>query len=229
MPHSHVKGTIGALAVALLLLSGCAEGPESNPTSGAESHVLSGRIVGITDGDTLTLLVGNEKVRIRLAQIDAPEPDQPYGTESTAALSALALHEQARVEVVDIDRYGRTVGEVFVDEVDINREMVREGHAWAYTHFARSTEIIDLEHDARAAGKGLWALPENEREQPWTWRHRSRAPRPKPGPLACGTRTYCSEMASCEEARSYFKKCGAHSMDGDGDGKPCERLCAATP
>lgn len=206
----------------------CPSPTDIDPKTDTETNTLHGRVDAITDGDTLTLRVGAEKIRIRLAQIDAPEPDQPHGAKSTAALSALALRKQARVEVVDIDRYGRSVGEVFVDNVDINHEMVRGGHAWAYTHYAHSTEIIELENRARAAKSGLWALPENEREPPWTWRHRAHARQIKPGPLACGTRTYCSEMASCEEARRYFKKCGAQSMDGDGDGNPCERLCATT-
>jgi endonuclease YncB( thermonuclease family) len=201
----------------------------SAPDSGseAEPRILHGRVVGITDGDTLTLLVDREQVRIRLAQIDAPESNQPYGKQSKTALSTLAFDKQARVEVVDVDRYGRTVGEVFVDGIDVNREMVRDGHAWAYTKYSHTTEIIELENSARAAKKGLWALPENQREPPWIWRHPKRTPRPKPGPLACGTRAYCSEMVSCEEARFYFEQCGVDSLDGDDDGTPCESLCAA--
>jgi endonuclease YncB( thermonuclease family) len=200
---------------------------ESAPASGAEARILDGRVVGVTDGDTLTLLVDREQVRIRLAQIDAPESNQPYGKNAKAALSTLAFGKQARVEVVDIDRYGRTVGEIFIDGVDVNREMVREGHAWAYTKYSHTTEIIELEDSARTAKKGLWALPENQREPPWIWRHTPRAPRPKSGPLVCGTRTYCGEMANCEEARFYFEKCGVQSLDGDSDGIPCESLCAA--
>ncbi len=196
------------------------------PTSDTETRILTGRVVGITDGDTLTLLVDREQVRVRLAQIDAPEIGQPYGKKAKAALSALAFRKQARVEVVDIDRYGRTVGEVFVDGIDVNREMVREGHAWAYTKYSHTTEIIELEDNARTANKGLWALPESQREPPWLWRHPPGAPRPEPGPLVCGTRTYCSEMASCDEARFYFERCGVHALDGDGDGVPCESLCA---
>jgi endonuclease YncB( thermonuclease family) len=223
---SRVKGSIGALTAALLLLPGCPAGSGAAPISGDEPRTLNGRVVGITDGDTLTLLVGREQVRVRLAQIDAPELDQPYGKKAKAALSTLAFGKQARVEVVDIDRYGRTVGEVFVDGIDVNREMVRAGHAWAYTKYSHTAEIIELEDSARAAKQGLWALPDNQREPPWIWRHSRRAPRPKPGPLACGTRTYCSEMAGCEEARFYFEQCGVHSLDGDGDGIPCESLCA---
>jgi endonuclease YncB( thermonuclease family) len=228
MRHGHIKGPIGTLAAALLLLSGCPARSELAPASGAESSVLSGRVVGITDGDTLTLLVGRERVRIRLAQIDAPEPDQPHGKNSKAALSALAFQKKARVEVVDIDRYGRSVGEVFIGGIDINREMVREGHAWAYTKYSHSMEIVELENDARAEEKGLWTLPESEREPPWIWRHTPRAPQPESGPLACGARAYCSQMASCEEARFYLEQCGVDTLDGDGDGIPCEPLCAAT-
>jgi endonuclease YncB( thermonuclease family) len=214
------------LAVAIF---GCASHlAASSPTSefDTETRTLNGRVVGVTDGDTLTLLVEREQVRVRLAQIDAPELDQPYGKKAKAALSALAFGKPARVDVVDIDRYGRTVGEVFSGGIDVNREMVREGHAWAYTQYSHTTEIIELEGSAREAKKGLWALPENQREPPWIWRHQPRAPPPKSGPLACGTRTYCSEMVNCEEARFYFEQCAIHSLDGDGDGIPCESLCA---
>ncbi len=201
---------------------------DDSPQPDTEMRTLDGRVVGISDGDTLTLLVGREQIRIRLAQIDAPEPDQPHGMNSKAALAALASRKQARVEVVDVDRYGRTVGEVFIDGIDINHEMVRQGNAWAYTKYSHSTEIVELENTARAEARGLWALPESEREPPWVWRHTLRATQSKPRPLACGTRSYCSEMANCEEARFYLERCGVDSLDGDGDGIPCEPLCAAT-
>ena len=222
-----------AFAAAALLSTTRPAASDPAPASGAEARILNGRVVGVTDGDTLTLLVDREQVRIRLAQIDAPESNQPYGKKAKTALSTLAFDKQARVEVVDIDRYGRTVGEVFVDGIDVNREMVREGHAWAYTKYSHTTEIIELEDSARTAKKGLWALPENQREPPWIWRHTPRAPKPKPGarhpkpgPLVCGTRTYCGEMADCKEARFYFEQCGVQSLDGDSDGIPCESLCA---
>ena len=219
------KLSLVVFAGAAFLSTSCPATSDSAPASDAEPRILSGRVVGVTDGDTLTLLVDREQVRIRLAQIDAPESNQPYGKQAKAALSALAFGKPARVEVVDIDRYGRTVGEVFVDGIDVNREMVREGHAWAYTQYSHTTEIIEFEDSARTAKKGLWALPENQREPPWLWRHSSRKLQPKPGPLECGRRIECSEMASCEEARFYFEQCGVHSLDGDGDGIPCESLC----
>jgi endonuclease YncB( thermonuclease family) len=213
------------LSAAVFAATSCSAAPDPAPKSETASHRIEGRVIGVADGDTLTLLVDREQIRIRLAQIDAPEFNQPYGTRAKRALSALAFRKWARVEVVDIDRYGRSVGEVFIDGIDVNRAMVREGHAWAYTKYLYTPEIIELEDAARAANKGLWALPEGQREPPWIWRHAPRLPQPKSGPLACGTRTHCSEMANCEEVRFYLEQCGVHSLDGDGDGTPCESLC----
>jgi len=214
-----------ALAAAVFAATQCAATPDPVPEARTTIRILNGRVIGVGDGDSLTLLVDREPIRVRLAQIDAPESDQPYGNDAKVALSTLAFRKQARVEVVDIDRYGRSVGEVFIDGIDVNRTMVREGHAWAYTRYSHTTDFVELENGARAASKGLWALPESQREPPWLWRHTPRAPHPDPGPLACGTRTRCSEMANCEEARFYFERCGVHTLDGNGDGTPCESLC----
>jgi endonuclease YncB( thermonuclease family) len=97
------------------------------PAGAAE---LVGKVVGITDGDTLTLLVGRREVKIRLAEIDTPERRQPYGSRAKEALSKLAFGKRARVVVVDQDRYGWTVGRVYVGDVDVNAELVRRGAAW---------------------------------------------------------------------------------------------------
>jgi endonuclease YncB( thermonuclease family) len=215
---------LAALCSVLALVGGVVaaeEGPR---------RLLEGRVVGVTDGDTLRLLVDREPIRIRLAQIDAPESGQPWGRPAKRALSELAFGKDARVEVVDTDRYGRTVGEVFVGELHVNRELVREGHAWAYTEYSHSVEITELEDEARAASRGLWALPLDQRDPPWIWRRKGRAPsRPKidPLPLACGNRSSCKEMSSCKEARFYFEGCGLTRLDGDRDGVPCESLCAS--
>jgi endonuclease YncB( thermonuclease family) len=193
----------------------------------ADARILSGRIVSITDGDTLTLLVDREQIRIRLAQIDAPESAQPYGKKSKAALSELAFGKTARVEVVAVDRYGRTVGEVYVGGLHVNSEMVRSGHAWAYTVYSRSLEIIAFEDEARAAGLGLWALPESERDPPWIWRHphSPKTPPVDPSSFRCGQKHVCSEMTSCGEAQFYMTECGIAQLDGDRDGVPCESIC----
>jgi endonuclease YncB( thermonuclease family) len=192
---------------------------------------LQGRVVGINDGDTLTLLTpDNRQVKIRLAQIDTPEKAQPYGSRARQALADLVFQKSVRVEVSDIDRYGRTVGTVMLGDLDVNAEMVRNGSAWVYRRYARDSRLFELEDQARAAGSGLWALPEAQRVPPWEWRQASRGGQAAQGgvppeDLRCGAKRYCSQMSSCEEARFHFRQCGQADLDGDGDGIPCELLC----
>jgi endonuclease YncB( thermonuclease family) len=93
---------------------------------------LEGRVVGITDGDTLTLLVDRTQHKIRLAQIDTPERAQPWGNKAKRALSKKVHRKTVTVRVSDTDRYGRLIGEIWLGDRDINRELIREGYAWAY-------------------------------------------------------------------------------------------------
>ena len=116
---------------------------------------LAGRVVGITDGDTLTLLYdGRQQVRIRLAEIDTPESRQPYGNRARQQLSDLVFGKDVRVTVEDIDRYGRTVGRVYAGSVDVNAEMVRQGAAWVYRQYSRDPMLLRHEQEARDARRG---------------------------------------------------------------------------
>lgn len=133
---------------------------------------FTGKVVRIADGDTLTLLVGRNQVKIRLAEIDTPERAQPYGTKAKQALSELAYGKQARVVVVDVDRYGRTVGRVYVGETDVNAELVRRGMSWVYRKSARDQSLYSLEEAARTARAGLWA--DSAPVPPWEWRRGKR-------------------------------------------------------
>lgn len=134
---------------------------------------LEGRVVGISDGDTLTLLdAGNQQHRIRLAQIDAPEKSQAFGADSKTQLSNLAYGKRVRVEIVDTDRYGRTVGTVWTDGVNANKEMVRAGLAWVYRQYATDPDLFRIESEAKANGKGLWAEPSPT--PPWEYRRKKR-------------------------------------------------------
>ncbi|MDQ1078023.1 thermonuclease family protein [Pseudoroseomonas cervicalis] len=136
---------------------------------------LRGQVVGVHDGDTLTLLTSErEQVRIRLAEIDAPETRQPWGTRARQALAAIAFQKPATVVVVDTDRYGRTVGTVWVEGRNVNAEMVRAGHAWVYRQYLRDRSLLAVEDEARRARRGLWRLPEAERVPPWVWRRERR-------------------------------------------------------
>ena len=97
---------------------------------------LSGGVVSISDGDTFTLLTSDkQRIKIRLAEIDAPESSQPYGNKSKQALSGLIFGKDVRVVVQTTDRYGRTVGRPYVGNLDVCEEMVRVGAAWVYRQY----------------------------------------------------------------------------------------------
>jgi endonuclease YncB( thermonuclease family) len=101
-----------------------------NPLS---AQTISGRVVRVADGDTITVLAAdNRQVRVRLAWIDAPERGQAFGNVSRKSLAGLVVGKTVRVEEHDRDRYGRTVGTVFVDGSDVNLEQIRRGFAWVY-------------------------------------------------------------------------------------------------
>jgi len=136
---------------------------------------ISGYVVAIADGDTLTLLTSDkERVKVRLAEIDTPEKKQPYGQRAKQELASLAFNKDAVVIVLDTDRYGRVVGRVMVNQVDVNAELVRRGAAWVYRDYLKRAELIPLETEARRLRKGLWALQESERMPPWQWRKAQR-------------------------------------------------------
>jgi endonuclease YncB( thermonuclease family) len=206
---------------------------------------FTGRVVGLADGDTITILTAERRqVRVRLGEIDTPESRQPYGARAQQALSELVFGKDVRVVVQDTDRYGRTVGRVYAGTVDANAEMVRQGAAWVYRQYSRDAALLQLEAEAKAARWGLWALPEAERTPPWEWRAAQRgsssgqastAPATTTAPqrstpaassgFTCGAKRYCREMTSCAEARFYLGQCGLSRLDGDRDGVPCETLC----
>lgn len=212
-------GLLAGLLLALLL------------AGSVRADTLTGRVVGIADGDSLTLLVdGHRQVKVRLAGIDAPEHDQPFGQRSRQSLSELAFGKTATVAVSKIDDYGRGIGTVMVGGVNVEAEQVRRGLAWVYRHYSDDTRLLALEAEAKAARRGLWADPNPM--PPWEWRHGGRT-----GTMPamqsvqpvfagrCGAKRACREMASCEEARFYLTQCGLSRLDGDRDGVPCESLC----
>ena len=130
------------------------------------------RVVGVADGDTLTVLTAEKKqVKIRLSGIDAPETGQDYGSRAKQAASELSFGKDVTIRPTDTDRYGRTVADVILpDGRSMNRELVRHGLAWWYREYAPANrELARLETDARAAGRGLWA--QANPTPPWDWRH----------------------------------------------------------
>jgi micrococcal nuclease len=135
----------------------------------AQEHI--GRVVGVSDGDTITILDDRkQQIKVRLAEIDTPESAQPYGTRAKQQLSHLVFAKTVWVKVQDIDRYGRTVGRVYAGDIDVNAEMVRIGAAWVYRKYASDQKLYALEKQARQNKAGLWDLPEAQQVPPWEWR-----------------------------------------------------------
>lgn len=130
-----------------------------------------GRVVSITDGDTLTVLRGQEQVKIRIYGIDAPERRQPWGDRARQALGDLAHGQTVEVLEIDRDRYGRTVARIEVQGQDVGLEMVSRGMAWVYERYCKIPDceaMRQAQADAQAARAGLWSdlspIP------PWEWR-----------------------------------------------------------
>lgn len=217
MIHRTLRRLATVLGGLILFLPGCF----------AES--LSGRVIGISDGDTLTVLEPNQSSRrIRLAQIDAPEKTQAFGESSKSSLSRLVFGQTVRIEVETQDRYGRTVGTVFLEGLDINLEQVKLGMAWVYRRYAHDPLYLEAEATARTERKGLWKDPSPK--APWDYRHPERpkqpsAPTDQPISERCDPRTRCRQFNRCEDALAWVSRCGPGALDGDHDGVPCEKLC----
>lgn len=132
-----------------------------------------GRVVKVSDGDTLTVLVQNTQVKVRLDSIDAPELKQDFGRRSQESLTQICATRNAHVVERGTDKYGRVLGWITCDGVDANSEQVRRGMAWVYDRYApRNSPLYALQGDARTSRRGLWADPHSV--APWQWRQKSR-------------------------------------------------------
>ncbi len=128
----------------------------------------TGRVVGIADGDTLTVLSDGTPHKIRLAEIDSPEKRQAFGERAKLSLSSLCFNVQAVVLPGKTDRYGRTVARVSCAGTDASLYQVQHGLAWAYTAYLTDPAIATAEQAARESGTGLWG--DAEPIQPWLYR-----------------------------------------------------------
>jgi endonuclease YncB( thermonuclease family) len=139
----------------------------------------------VFDGDSFVArLADGAGIEVRLAGIDAPEKGQPYADKARTALRNLILGQELRIAVSDTDKYHRKVAQVYraADGVHINAELLRSGHAWVYRRVPPDHPFRELERAARDSGRGLWALPEVEREPPWRWRQEHPSTRTTPAP-----------------------------------------------
>ena len=148
----------------------------------AFAATLAGRVVGVSDGDTVTVLTAeNHQFKIRLSGIDAPEKKQPFGARSRETLSRQLFGQAVIVQWSKTDRYGRIIGKIEIDGVDANLEQVREGSAWVYIQYLRELPVedrrlyLDAEREAKSERRGLWS--DADPEPPWQWRHERRPPK----------------------------------------------------
>ena len=136
----------------------------------AFAETISGKVISVADGDTLTILNSeNIQIKVRLAAIDAPEKAQAFGNRSKQSLSDMCFGRLAKVDVVDTDRYGRTVGTVTCGDTQANDAQVASGMAWVYRKYAEGFgHLYPLEESAKASRRGLWS--DQNPIPPWQWR-----------------------------------------------------------
>jgi endonuclease YncB( thermonuclease family) len=192
-----------------------------------------GKIVGVSDGDTLTLLDSSKtQHKIRLAQIDAPEKSQDFGSVSKKNLSDICFGKSAVANIETIDKYGRLVAVVFCDGIEANLEQTKSGNAWVYTQYAKDKKYFEAQISAKESKLGLWI--QDNPTPPWEYRKNTKLYAKNDKKVnkkeignnkECGSKNKCSQMSSCLEAKFYLEQCNIRSLDKDGDGVPCEKLC----
>lgn len=156
-----------------LILAACAAAEDERVPRAGDEGVFAAKVIWVTDGDSLRVMMRDQDTEIRVADVDAPERDQPYGWQSKLQLIDLVRDRDVLIVPRDVDRYGRVVAYVWVDDVNVNRELVSRGAAWFYPQYARNEALYGVEQQARDAKRGLWALPLQQRVEPWEWRKRA--------------------------------------------------------
>lgn len=138
-------------------------------TSFVQDKVFYGKVVRVIDGDTIVVLNDlNVQIKIRLEGIDCPESKQDFGTQAKKATSGLCFGKRVKVVQSGIDRYDRVLAFIFIGDVCLNEELLKQGMAWHYKRYNQDPELAQLEATARKLKVGLWVmkLP----VAPWEWR-----------------------------------------------------------
>ena len=189
----------------------------------AQPKVISeftGRVVGVTDGDTAKVLVGTQTITVRLEGIDAPETGQPYGTRARQALSTLVFGKTVTVRKTGEDRYDRTLGVLVEGGNEVNAKMVEDGFAWHYKKYSSDEHLAALERQARELKRGLWADPNPI--APWDYRNLKRTPKADDagtGEYWLNTASNVRHNSTCES----FKNTKRGRLCSKDEGKACGR------
>jgi micrococcal nuclease len=150
----------------------------SPPTYSAEDP-FTGLVVRVVDGDMIHVQRDGESVKVRLEGIDAPETGQEYGPRARAALMKKILAKTVTVKPTGADKYGRTLADVWIDNRNINLELVREGCAWHFKKYSKDPALAAAEEVAREQRRGLWA--DANPQAPWDWRKAEKERRKQTG------------------------------------------------
>jgi len=134
------------------------------------NEVHEGEVVKVLDGDSINIIQQGKVVRVRLAEIDAPEYKQPFWKKSRKALESYVAGKKVSVEEFDRDQYGRIVGHVYVEDTWVNGKLVQQGFAYVYERYAVSKKLYEYQMQAQKNKEGIWKLPKSQRIKPWDWR-----------------------------------------------------------
>jgi endonuclease YncB( thermonuclease family) len=138
--------------------------------------IITGKVISITDGDTITVLQDRTQYKIRLYGIDCPESHQDFGARAKQFVSDLVFNKDVRVVQKDKDRYGRVVGIIYLGDTCINEEIIKAGFAWVYHRYCKDPICKDwliLEKEAGESKIGLWSHPDPV--PPWEFRRGKKA------------------------------------------------------
>ena len=141
----------------------------SNPDQFQQPLVIKGlQVEKVIDGDTVYGLLGDKTYKIRLAEIDAPERDQPFGRQSKIFLRKLLVDGEFDAHISSEDQYGRYIARLYSNGIDINRKMVSEGMAWVYDYYVIDKTFYLDQEEAQKQKKGIWS--KRYPAPPWEWR-----------------------------------------------------------
>ena len=159
---------------------------------------LTGLVVSVADGDTVSVRRDRTTLRVRVEGIDTPELNQAFGHQAKTFTSLLLLNKHITVNVRDRDRYGRLVGRIYVDGRDLSVALVLQGLAWHYTRYSSDPTLAEAERQARAAQAGLWS--QSAPVPPWDFRSGALPPQEDvsvKGPLHGNRRSRVFHQPNC--------------------------------
>jgi micrococcal nuclease len=128
-------------------------------TSLLAGETYSSKCVGVTDGDTISVMKAGKAIKIRLEGIDCPESGQDFGAKAKQFTSALVFGKDIQVKEYNLDRYGRMVARIYVQGSDVSMELIRAGLAWHYKQYSSDQALAEAEERARKAKRGLCLMP----------------------------------------------------------------------